>query len=134
MRIIKERPPIYDAICSIIGKPPATAIFAYGDTIYNPSGLSLPEDIIRHEQVHQKQQGDAVVDWWRKYLRDEEFRLDQEIEAYGVQYKFIHETNTSREFRFKALMQMAKSLASPMYGDLIDVGRARQRIFRAARV
>lgn len=134
MKIIKERPPIYDAICSIIGKPPDTAIFAYGDTIYNPSGADIPDDIIKHEEVHEKQQGEDPLDWWKKYLRDEDFRLDQELEAYGVQYRYIHNTIKDREVRRKYLFSFAHILSSEMYGGIVDFDRARQLIHDKANV
>jgi hypothetical protein len=129
MEILNERPPIYDAVCSIIGKPPDSAIFAYGDIIYNPSGASIPEDVIAHEEVHSRQQGGDPVDWWRKYLRDDDFRLDQEAEAYGVQYRWVHNNIPDRNESMRRLIYFAQTLASPMYGSLIDVESARRLIY-----
>jgi len=134
MKILKERPPIYDAICRSIGKPPDTAIFAYGDTIYNPSGAELSPDIIHHEKVHEKQQAGDPVDWWRKYLRDEDFRLDQELEAYAAQYKFICNNSKDRNHRQRMLHSFGKTLASPMYGGIVDFGQAVNKIFKLSGV
>lgn len=42
--------------------------------------------LIAHEMVHVRQQAaTGWLAWWWRYLTDESFRLDQELEAYRVQ-------------------------------------------------
>lgn len=128
MKILNERPPVYDEICSVIGTPPETAIYAYGDTIYNPSGATIPEDVIAHEEIHELQQGGDPVDWWKKYLADPEFRLDQELEAYRHQYKFIKNQGKDRERLNFYHIHFARTLSGPMYGNLLTFEDALTKI------
>jgi len=128
MKIVNEYPPVYERICEVIGKPPENALYAYGDTIYNPSGLTIPEDVIAHEEIHELQQGGDPVDWWNKYLADPEFRLDQELEAYRHQYKFIQNKTKDRELLNFYLRHFAKALSGPMYGNLMGFEEAITKI------
>src|SRR4051794_40352326 len=87
MQIKNNFPPNIELIRAVLPVPP-DATFCYGDTIYNPSGKELPQDIQLHESIHSKQQGDDPETWWNRYLIDIDFRRDQEIEAYGEQFAF----------------------------------------------
>ena len=67
------------------------AIFCYGKSIYSPFNRKVTPDVEIHEEVHSKQQeacGNPEM-WYYKYINDPEFRLEQEVEAYGTQYAFI---------------------------------------------
>jgi hypothetical protein len=90
MKIVKEHPPNFADISRIL-HPPPTAVFPYGDTIYAPQGGDIPADILFHETIHQKQQGDNPEKWWAHYLYDKDFRYQQELEAYAKQYHFVCE-------------------------------------------
>lgn len=94
-------------------------LFTYGSTIYNPSGENIPDHLIVHEEVHEKQQGNDPAAWWKKYFTDTEFRIEQEIEAYHAQYVFFAK-NTSREESFKFLRALAMALSSAVYGNCIS--------------
>lgn len=77
--------------------PPPDAVFAYGSTIYNPTGKDIPDDVIIHEQCHQRQMQGWIPDsWWIKYLMDKSFRKQAEIEAYTVQYRWVKDRVDSR--------------------------------------
>ena len=119
---------MYEEICNAIGTPPPTAIYAYGDTIYNPSGENIPEDVIAHEEIHELQQGNDPADWWSKYLADPDFRLDQELEAYRHQYKFIQRWNKDRERHHFYLEHMARTLSGAIYGNLLTMQDAMDKI------
>jgi len=100
------------------------AIFTYGDTIY--CKFELPEDLIAHEKTHVKQQLEydgGPNAWWRRYFRDDEFRLDQEVKAYRRQYSWA-KSNLNRDEVFRILKHSAKSLSGPMYGNLIGFQEA----------
>lgn len=103
-------------------------VFTYGDTIYNPNNGYLEEAIIKHEEVHSKQQGDNPQEWWDKYLKDVDFRLEQELEAYKVQYKTIQLTLKDKGRLFQYAMGLARDLSSGMYGNIIATDVALNKI------
>lgn len=137
MKIINEKPPIYDMIVQSGMTPSPHTIYAYGDAIYNPGGFDLEtkenEHYIVHESVHCRQQGDNPDYWWSRYLDDHFFRIQMEIEAYAEQYDFICKTNKDRNQRFKILHNMARILASPIYGNVIGQQSALQLIKNQAK-
>ena len=124
MRIKHEFPPNYDELkqrFDIEGKP---VVFTYGDTLYVPLGGEIPDHLMKHEETHQRQQDDmGVENWWRLYMQDDEFRLNQELEAYRNQYQYSKETD-SRQVRRGLLQQIAEDLSSKIYGNLIDKQKA----------
>lgn len=83
-------------------------------------------------------------EWWHHYLIDPEFRLDQELEAYGHQYAFAQEHIRAQEAQANregktlaagmtnllehALDSMATALSGPEYGSVIGYAQARSRI------
>lgn len=125
MEIKVDIPPNYEAI-KIVLNPPRNAIFAYGNIIYNPSGLDIPEDIKIHEEVHQRQQGDQIQVWWGRYLQDREFRFNQEVEAYSEQYHWLKERLPERVCK-QALVEMTTQLKE-LYKLDISYGRAERLI------
>ena len=90
MQIIKEYPPNYEQI-KLAVNPPKEAFFPWGEKLYNPSGVEIPEDIIYHEQVHWRQQREfpSPAMWWQKWCLDKEFRKQQETEAFAHQWHFV---------------------------------------------
>lgn len=120
------------------------AIFCYGDTIHNPYGKEITPDLECHESVHSKQQGDDPDGWWRKYLTDPQFRLEQELEAYGEQYAFAKRhieaaaneaakegkrlTAGKNNLIRHALESMSFALSGPTYGNIIPYGKAESKI------
>lgn len=128
MKVIVARPPLFDLIDAafhVAGKP---VVFAWGNAIYNPTGCPVSREIAHHEAVHQKQQGSDPEAWWRRYIDDKTFRLEQEIPAHQVQYgEFcLHNANGQiRSNRRRYLHLMARRLSSPLYGSLVPYERAR---------
>lgn len=127
IKISFEKPPVYDDICKAFNIIPRNVYYTYGDTIYNPDKLDIPPEIIAHEKVHMEQQKyndkDAAL-WWGKYLREPEFRLDQEARGYGRQYEVICGIIKDRNKRNKYLFQLAKSLSGPLYNNIISHSEA----------
>lgn len=95
-------------------------IFAYNNTIYTSN--DLPDDFIAHEKVHLRQQNNIGCDnWVSLYLRDKDFRLKQELEAYRYQLTQIKDKNK----RSKAQTEFCTILSSEMYGNMIDLEEAK---------
>lgn len=122
MNIIKDLPPMFkeiDAVFHVAGKP---VIFCWGKTIFNPQGISIEPALRVHESVHSSRQGSDVEGWWRRYLDDVEFRLEEEIPAHRME---LAVRARGRNVNLPALrIAMAKRLASPLYGPMIDVDGA----------
>ena len=132
-----EKPPIWNDICFAFGIIPQKVLFTYGDTIYNPDNVKIPDDIIEHEKVHMEQQNHNVNDaalWWGKFLRDPAFRVDQESKAYAVQYRFVCKFVTDRNQRFNFRMELARLLSGPLYGNSISQKDAEKLIYKLSGV
>lgn len=127
MKIIIGYPPNYNEIAKVLTVRPRT-IFTYGEAIYNPLGARITGDLIAHEEVHMRQQGALPHVWWKRYLSEPLFRLDQEREAYGRQFQYICAQNPNRNFQFQVLRALALLLAGPMYGNLTDIETAMELI------
>jgi hypothetical protein len=119
MKIVNERPPVWNDVCKMIGATPQNAIFAWGDIIYNPDAIVVPDFLISHEEVHQLQQRayGGPEKWWSRYLDDVFFRLKQETEAYAVQYVVMSNIYRDRNQRFQIKVDLARKLAGPLYGN-----------------
>lgn len=117
MIISKKIPPIYDTIKKVLNVNWDRGIcIVYGDTCHSKYPLS--EDLKVHEETHVRQQTIwGPEEWWRKYLSDKKFRLEQEIEAYQNQAEWI-KTNSPANYRRIALNQIAKDLSSGLYGNI----------------
>lgn len=127
MKILKEKPPIYDKCVEKFGVDwEDGVIFTYGENIYCKN--DLPENKIVHESVHIKQQGDNPDEWWERYFNDTEFRLVQEVEAYRAETQWANYKIRDRNNRMRLIMQNAKDLSSPMYGSIISFQEALKNI------
>lgn len=133
MKIVKGFPPNFAAIEKAF-HPAKTFIFTYGDTIYFPmqgeGGRNLREDIIKHEEVHMNQQHGFFMTpekWWKRYIEDEKFRFDQELEGYQAQWGFIAR-HANRKDKKILLDVIAKDLCSKNYGNLCTYDEAVAKI------
>lgn len=110
LKILDEYPPNINEIRQYLN-PPENAVFCYGETIYNPSGQKVPEDIIWHENVHSNQQKTYTSPsvWWTKYLLSKEYRLECELEAYSAQYLWLKERLPNKAMK-EVLDEMAENL------------------------
>jgi hypothetical protein len=122
-----------DAAFKVKGKP---IFFAWGDRIYNPAGVKIPPELLVHENVHAMRQKayagplpleQGIELWWRRYISDPQFRLDEELPAHVAEYWHVAR-NTNRRVRRIALARIAKRLSSPLYGRLIGLERAKRLI------
>lgn len=134
MKVSTEFPPNYREIVTALGDVSKHGpIFCYGDTIHNPFGREVTEDLVAHEQRHSEQQGNDPEGWWMRYLYDTDFRLSQEIEGYGAQYAFAKSHGVRGKLLDWALDGMAKSLSGELYGNLLSHNEARSKIRNYAR-
>ena len=112
MQIKNELPPIYDE--AIKRFPNANfdkgTVFTYGQNLHCSDKFTPPADILVHESVHARQQGDYPREWWQRYFEDPMFRLSQELEAYRTQYKFYCSQNKNREGQHKFAVSLASTL------------------------
>ncbi len=128
MKIVVDFPPNIREITKKFDLDGLMPVFAYGDTLYNPSGYDIPEDLMVHEETHHRQQlAYGIEEWWALYLEKDTFRLSQEVEAYQNQYQFIKD-KYSRQVRRKLLQDMAKNLSSKLYGHIISKQDAQELI------
>lgn len=127
MQIVVARPPMFDEINAkfhVVGKP---VFFCWGPAIYNPSGVKISAALVAHEGVHCRRQGADIEGWWRRYIDDPAFRLAEEIPAHIEEYRVMCEQGGRHERR-AGLSNIARRLASPLYGNLITFAAAKKAI------
>lgn len=134
--IIVDKPPVWNSVVNTFNVLPKNTIFAYGDVIYNPDDIDIQDYLLEHEKVHFKQQGNTkngAALWWGKFLRDSDFRVDQEVEAYAHQYNQMCKATKDRNQPVKILFHLATTLSGPLYNYSIDTGDAMKRIKERAK-
>ena len=130
-KIIKhEYPPNIDAIAEKYpgARGPLDVIFAYGDTIYVPSGKPIAGDILAHELVHcirQLEHPKGVAGWWDDYLSDPEFCYIEELLAHRAEYQHLCKEHPPRHLRLQCLKHVAKKLSSSLYGKMVTFQQAK---------
>lgn len=133
MDVIYGFPPVYDRVRNVFDIAGKSVIFAYGDKIYNPFRAGITPDLFAHETIHSKQQALTSPDaWWERYLTEKDFRLDQEVEAYGAQYRYLRGCTPNRKKLEEKLHKLADDLSGRIYGNLCSYDRARKLIQEAA--
>lgn len=127
MKVIAEFPPNIGEIRKHFDLTGLKPVFTYGDTLYNPNGGEISDDLMAHEEVHEKQQAALGVGmWWDMYLSDPGFRLKQEVEAYKAQYQSLKDW--PRQYRRALLRGLAHDLSSKLYGKIIKQSQAKELI------
>lgn len=128
MKIIEDFPPNYTLIQTVFSNcEKYKALFCYGDTIYNPFKVKVTPDLEVHEQTHSKRQGNNPDEWWMKYLSNPQFRLEEEIIAYGTQYALARKV-AHRKMSDWVKEKCAQSLSGELYGNIISYGEAESKI------
>jgi hypothetical protein len=139
MRIIHDYPPLYTEIAAAFPIKHRSVIFAWGDTIYNPHSLVLDNALRAHEGIHRVQhesyEGGPEA-WWRRYIADKMFRLDQEVPAHAAEYMvyavmaaadataYGTHADAMRKRRRYLLSQIARKLSSATYGPMVGQRKA----------
>lgn len=130
MIILNQDPPNLDEIKKRMDPGPGT-FYCFGDTIYNPDGIDIPQDIVHHEAVHSQQQGTNVEEWWKRYLDDPRFRFEQELEAFGEQVLFAAEKNPGQVEAIRTMISKITSILSgPQYGRILSFGEVEVKLKR----
>jgi hypothetical protein len=125
MRVVDGVPPNFDEILAAFpGIEMPGVMFCWGNTIYAPGMTSVADHFHAHESIHAIQQGDDPSGWWKTYISSSAFRLEQEIPAHRAEFEFRCKS-LSRKKRRMLLRETAGKLASPLYGSLISVGKAK---------
>lgn len=152
MKVIYEHPPNIDDIDAAFHgvRDTSSILYTYGDAIYTTSKAEIPEWIHEHEKVHSQRQyeiglktkeADGRADisdeqcyldgadwWWSLYLRDPEFRLEEELLAHRIELEVFSRFYTDRNTRRLYLKSIAKRLSSGMYGRMVSFEKAKRLI------
>ena len=129
MKMIFAYPPIYAEIKERFPYVTGRAIlFTWGNILYNPRRIKVSEELHVHEAVHSVCQGERVREWWRSYMGNPEFRLEQEGLAHKAEFNEYCKRHGRPKDRERALDAIAHRLASPLYGAMISVEQARRII------
>lgn len=117
MKVLVENPPNFEQVVAVFPEAAGKVLFAWGDTIYNPKRVYIPNHLLAHEAVHgMRQLGFGGIEtWWDKYLIDEEFRYLEELAAHKVEYAIQAQSLGDRNARAKLLMATAARLVAPLY-------------------
>lgn len=112
-----ERPPNFDQILASFPKAGEHGVlFAYGEHIYNPSGVHISQPLLAHEYKHCARQFQVGPNWWwDQYLTDPEFRYTEELLAHVEEYRAELKTLKDRNLRAKVSMRTAARLVAPLY-------------------
>lgn len=118
-----------DAAFHIKGQP---CLFAWGEKIYNPMNTQIHSALHCHEEVHGEQQRnfpEGIEGWWRKYISEPAFRLEQEIPAHQAEFKaLLSQYGDVRNNRRRFLNHVGLRLAAPLYGRMISLSDAKKAI------
>lgn len=131
MNVVHGKPPNWDELLKFFPDAnPMQLVVTYGDTIYlcQPHMKMYP-DLLAHEGTHVRQQTNMGAGaWWNRYYTENEFRFEQEIEAFRAQYlcrmKEVKDRNKLAQF----LSERARCLSSPMYGSMVKYADAMKLI------
>lgn len=137
-----ERPPNYSDIIAVFPRAAGPGvIFCWGNTMHCPRPVlpMIPPELVRHEEVHALRQGHDPAGWWRRYLDDEAFRLNEEFPAHAAEFRALctmhrHKWNDARAMRRVFGARIAAKLASPLYGDMISLADAKALLIESAGV
>jgi len=142
VKVIRDRPPLFDDIDRVFHIRGQSILFAWGDCIYVPSGsLEISPALISHERVHGDRQlsyappgasrllftpEELIHLWWRRYLVDIDFRRKEESLAHIAEYRHLCEHAGGRNQRRRHMSIVASKLSSPLYGPMMNKAEARQ--------
>lgn len=129
IRIVAENPPLFDEINARFKIAGHNVIFAWGDRIYNPKRIVIPPEIMLHEQVHMERQATDIEGWWRRYIADDAFRLDEEVLAHRAEFAaLVRQHGGDRNTRRRCLNFVGLKLCSPVYGRMVALHEAKKLI------
>ena len=117
LKIKEEYPPNIDKIRNELATD-ADTLFCYFPYLYAPflKNREIPKDLLIHEEVHAERQEEYTSPeiWWYRYLYDQEFRLEEELEAYTAQYSWVKKLVNAKAAK-QCLEEVSEHLASNLY-------------------
>jgi hypothetical protein len=118
LKIEVAKPPLFDEIVKVF--PKATeygVIFAWGDTIFNPSGIGISNPLRCHEEIHgERQRIKGVENWWQDYLTNQNFRYAEEVLSHIAEYRAqLPRCYGDRNRVAQLRMATARRLIAPLY-------------------
>jgi hypothetical protein len=111
-------PPNYAEIVAALPRAADDGVmFAYDGKVYG-RGIAkvLTRELDAHERVHIERQGADPVGWWKRYVSDLAFRIDEEFRAHRAEYEMYCRRHISPVKRAMFRRKLAERLASPLYG------------------
>lgn len=130
MRVVYDKPPMFDEIAKAFDLTGTKPIFAFGSVIYQPFDQKpLGPALMAHESVHGLRQGTLIETWWRQYIDDPVFRLGEEIAAHRAELGVHYLQSEDRSERRRWLTHVAARLCSRLYAyppGLITFERAKK--------
>jgi hypothetical protein len=125
MKFSYEKPPNWELLTAHFPVDWNTVIVTYGDTIHSKEKIHFLKEM--HELIHTQQQTKMDKDvWWDKYIKDKEFRLYQELEAYANEIAWAKKVIQDRNEKQRYLHQIYIDISSPMYGNMVSFSEAKQ--------
>lgn len=118
MKVLIAQPPNLAEIDRVFPNRGTGIVYAYGDTIYNPSNANIPRFVAIHEAAHGERQLTifGVDKWWHQYLDDAEFRYQEEVIGHAAEYLWqINAPNRGRNAKIKILASTAVRLLATFY-------------------
>lgn len=110
-----ELPPNFDRILAAFPSAGKKGVlFAYGDSIYNPSDIFISHWLLAHEHKHCVRQQDPEA-WWEKYIIDDGFRYNEELVAHVEEYLAQARTMSDSNARARLITSTAVRLVAPLY-------------------
>jgi hypothetical protein len=139
MKVVHAHPPMFEEIAAAFpdARRPGV-LFCWGDRIYAPGPPRLIGlEFHAHEQVHCERQGSDIEAWWRRYLVDPAFRLEEELPAHIAEFKKLCELQRGRWTSQRAMRRtiaahVGRKLAAPLYGQMISADAAKRALLDAA--
>ena len=111
-----ETPPNFRAIVTAFPHAARPGVlFAYGEHIYNPSGVHIPRVLMVHEVKHLARQFQASDAWWDRYIADPEFRYSEELIAHAAELRAGLRATKDRNARYRLLRTTAWRLIADLY-------------------
>lgn len=123
-----EKPKIYSKLHDKFGVDwDKGIIITCGETIHCKHQLQPQK--VHHEVTHTLQQEEIGEDnWWTKYLSDVSFRLEQEVQAYEVEAKWIMDNVKDKNLRYELIRGIWIDLSSSIYGNIVTFEQAKTLI------
>lgn len=134
MQIKNTFPPNWNEIKKVFPKAEEQqAVFTFGETLHNPFKAEITRDLEIHEAVHSKQQGKDPQEWWDRYCKEPEFRVEEETIAYGTQLYYLKNTKVKDRYLPSRVIEwyidkIAQTLSGKLYGECITYNKAKTRL------